>query len=44
MLTDIDLGTNSLRCVILQSLVVLTVLLWRCASFHCTHVLLVLAE
>lgn len=43
-LTDIDWGTDSLHCAILQSRVVLTLLLWICAGFHFTHVGLMLAE
>lgn len=41
---DIDLGTDSLHCAVLQSLVVLTLLLWIRAGFHFTHVGLILAE
>lgn len=43
-LTDIDFGTDSSHCVILQSLVVLAVLPWIRAGFHFTRVVLMLAE
>lgn len=41
---DIDWGPDSLHCALLQSLLVLTSLLWIRAGFHFTHVGLMLAD